>query len=94
MGRTRGDKGAALGRLDLLTSEGLRTIHLLSSHNRRVCQDEVSARAAWLAANMLLSPDFIEINLPNTRRYHIFSAAAIDEKIYMEYSVEPKREES
>lgn len=64
VGQTGGDKRASLGRLDLLTSEGPRTIHLLSSHNRRVCQDEVSVRAAWLAANMPISPDFIEVNLP------------------------------
>lgn len=37
---------------DLLTSEGLRTIHLLFPHNRDVCQDEVSVQAAWLAAKL------------------------------------------
>lgn len=37
---------------DLLTSEGLRTIHLLFPHNPDVCQDEVSEQAAWLAARL------------------------------------------
>lgn len=47
---------------DLLTSEGLRTIHLLFPHNRDVCQEEVSVQAAWLPAK--LSPRFVLSNSP------------------------------
>lgn len=96
VGQTRGDKGASFGRLDLLTSEGLRAIHLLSSHNRRVCQDEVCVQPLeWPPASYFLLISFKLISrTENTRRHRISSAALIAEEIRAAYFVEPKREES